>query len=144
MHSYITETLKIDLPKSFIKKKGSEIVQWNRIPSFQGSADDHILTHFVDMLERVADLNDRADKKHFEMAIDSLDKLITWRNAVYKRIGTPFPTQDQLKEKHRSVSKAAKDLHEAFAFHWQLSTPYTHAILHNQAYLLCDVVDRHR
>ena len=78
LHDYITKDLRIDLPKSFCKKRGDDILLWNRIPSFQGSADDEILIHFVDILLKVCDPDDRHDKKHFYDSLEVLEKFIDW------------------------------------------------------------------
>ena len=94
LHKYITKTLAIDMPKSFCKKKSKKVVEWNRIPSFQGAADDQILINFVSILLKVCDPNKAMDKPHFDKTLDCLSRLIDWRNAVYKRAhrnSFPFP-----------------------------------------------------
>ena len=129
--------------KSFCKKQGNKLVEWNRVPPFQGSADDTNLINAVVILERVCDPSENErEKKHFNASISVLEAIINWRNAVYKRIGVALPSDKQLAVKHKSVSIASKKLHEAFAMHFKKSSPYLHAILHNDAYLKCDVVDR--
>ena len=82
------------------------------------------------------------DKRHYEKSVDCLSKLIDWRNAVYKRIGTPFPSQEQLEQKFEDVSRKANSLYNTWVSARDKATPYVHAILHNTAYLKCDVVDR--
>ena len=82
------------------------------------------------------------DKLHFDKSVNVLLHLIDWRNAVYNRIGCPFPSQDQLKAKHERVSRKANALYEAWTTAYEKATPYLHAICHNEAYLHCDVVDR--
>ena len=142
VHDYITKELRIDMPKSFCKKKSKKIVEWNRIPSFQGQEDDKILYHFIDILLKVCDPEKEMDKGHFDKSIEVLLRLIDWRNAVYHRIGTPFPTKEKLKAKHERVSRKANALYEAWVSAFKKATPYLHAILHNEAYLHVDVVDR--
>ena len=115
---------------------------WNRIPSFQGDQDDKILINFVSILLEVCDPEKASDKKHFYKSLSVLEKLIEWRNAIYVRVGSPFPSKEMLAEKHKLVSQAANALYETWAKAWTKVTPYVHAILHNEAYLTCDVVDR--
>ena len=142
VHNYITKVLGIDLPKSFVKKRTDKVDEWNRVPSFQGRADDDILINFITILEMVCDKDKLMDRRHFDDTLFVLSKLLDWRNAVYTRHGTTFPSEQQLKNKHKLVSKAATALYEAFTDAYDKATPYLHAILHNEAWLRCDVVDR--
>ena len=84
----------------------------------------------------------RTDRGHFFGSLRVLEKLIDWRNEVYKRIGNPFPTQEQLDAKFKRVSLAANALYNEWVEMYGFATPYLYAITHNNAYLHCDVVDR--
>ena len=64
------------------------------------------------------------------------------RNATYVRIGSPFPSEEEFAVKHELVSRAANELYNTWVRVWKQCSPYLHAILHNEAYLHYDVVDR--
>ena len=130
---------KIAPPKSHtsvVSKNEKE--DWRRNPTLQGKEDDKLLAHFMSIYGLVEDVSNECNRADIEACLDAL---IEWRNIVYTRITTKFPTKVQLRDKMPKVSNAAIKLHIAFHGASKCIQPYIHHLLHCKDWLAQDLVD---
>ena len=131
VRNHMINTIKIQLPKS----------QLQRSPTLQGKDDDKLVENFMSIYYCVLeDCKENEQRQKDTEAV--LDALIAWRNEVYTRLDSKFPSKQALRDKYLRVSDAAIKLHIAYFAAFGVMQPYIHHLLHCEDWLAYDLVER--